>query len=237
MYDRAGRGWSEPADAPQDGARIATDLHTLLQRGTVPGPYVLAGHSFGGRLRPLTYADRFPDEVAGMVLVDSTAPASAAANPGMGRPADAGSSQVVRRISALVSCDGSARAGSAVRAARLRHLAAAVPGRGGRQHRDRTQSSQHDRRVRPSEHLDGASCISRDFADKPLVVLTAGSGSDAAHLASQNELATLSTNSVHRVIDGAVHEALVADEDAAATTAQAILDVVSSVRSGGPLAK
>ena len=52
-----------------------------------------------------------------------------------------------------------------------------------------------------------------DFADKPLVVLTAGSGSDAAHLASQNELATLSTNSVHRVIDGAAHEALVADED------------------------
>jgi hypothetical protein len=47
----------------------------------------------------------------------------------------------------------------------------------------------------------------------------------------------LSTNSVHRVIDGAVHEALVADEDAAATTAQAILDVVSSVRGGGPLAK
>ena len=76
-----------------------------------------------------------------------------------------------------------------------------------------------------------------DFADKLLVVLTAGSGSDAAHLASQNELATLSTNSVHRVIDGAVHEALVADEDAAAATAQAILDVVSSVRGGGPLAK
>jgi len=76
-----------------------------------------------------------------------------------------------------------------------------------------------------------------DFADKPLVILTAGSGSDAAHVASQNELATLSTNSVHRVIDGAVHEALVADEDAAGNTAQAILDVVSSVRTGGPLAK
>ena len=65
-----------------------------------------------------------------------------------------------------------------------------------------------------------------------MVVLTAGSGSDAAHLAAQNELATLSTNSVHRVIDGAAHEALVADEDAAAATTQAILDVVSSVRSG-----
>jgi pimeloyl-ACP methyl ester carboxylesterase len=84
VYDRAGRGWSEPADSAQDGAQIATDLHTLLRRGHVPGPYVLAGHSFGG-LYVLTFAARYPDEVAGMVLVDSTAPASAA-NPGTPSP-------------------------------------------------------------------------------------------------------------------------------------------------------
>jgi hypothetical protein len=48
VYDRAGRGWSEAADTAQDAAQIVTDLHTLLQRGHVPGPYVLAGHSFGG---------------------------------------------------------------------------------------------------------------------------------------------------------------------------------------------
>ncbi|MGZ8821638.1 MAG: alpha/beta fold hydrolase, partial [Aeromicrobium sp.] len=48
VYDRAGRGWSESADDKQDGAQIATDLHTLLHHGRVPGPYVLAGHSFGG---------------------------------------------------------------------------------------------------------------------------------------------------------------------------------------------
>jgi len=75
-----------------------------------------------------------------------------------------------------------------------------------------------------------------DFADKPLVVLTAGSGSGAAHLASQNHLATLSTNSVHRVIDGATHEALIGDEKHAAATSQAILDVVSSVQTVAPLA-
>jgi hypothetical protein len=76
-----------------------------------------------------------------------------------------------------------------------------------------------------------------DFTDKPLVVLTAGIGSDAAHLASQNHLATLSTNSAHRVIDGAIHEALVADQKHAAATTQAILDVVSSIRSAAPLAR
>ncbi len=58
-YDRAGRGWSEPADTPQDATQIATDLHTLLQRAHVPGPYVLAGHSFGG-LYVLTFAARYP---------------------------------------------------------------------------------------------------------------------------------------------------------------------------------
>ena len=101
VYDRAGRGWSEPADTAQDGAQIATDLHTLLQRGHVPGPYVLAGHSFGG-LYVLTFAARYPDEVAGMVLVDSTAPASAA-NPGTPSPGDGGSSDGMSRVSALVS--------------------------------------------------------------------------------------------------------------------------------------
>ena len=71
----------------------------------------------------------------------------------------------------------------------------------------------------------------RDFADKPLIVLTAGSGHDAAWSAAQNRMATLSTNSVHRVIAGASHEDLVANQEAAAATTQAILDVVASVRS------
>ena len=72
VYDRAGRGWSDPAASPPDGAQIATDLHTLLDRAHVPGPYVLAGHSFGG-LYVRTYAAKYPEEVAGLVLVDSTA--------------------------------------------------------------------------------------------------------------------------------------------------------------------
>jgi pimeloyl-ACP methyl ester carboxylesterase len=101
VYDRAGRGWSEPASTAQDGAQIATDLHTLLQRGHVPGPYVLAGHSFGG-LYVLTFAARYPEEVAGMVLVDSTAPASAA-NPDTPSAGHGGSSDAMSRVSALVS--------------------------------------------------------------------------------------------------------------------------------------
>ena len=104
VYDRAGRGWSEPADTVQDATQVATDLHTLLHRANVSGPYVLAGHSFGG-LYVLTFAARYPEEVAGMVLVDSTAPKwDAAASPGAGDSYD-----LLGRVSALIS--GSARLG------------------------------------------------------------------------------------------------------------------------------
>jgi hypothetical protein len=71
----------------------------------------------------------------------------------------------------------------------------------------------------------------RDLADKPLIVLTAGSGHDAAWSAAQDRMARLSTNSVHRVVDGATHEDLIGNEEDAAATTQAILDVVASVRS------
>jgi pimeloyl-ACP methyl ester carboxylesterase len=234
VYDRAGRGWSEPADSPQDGAQIATDLHTLLHRGNVPGPCVLAGHSFGG-LYVLAFAARYPDEVAGMVLVDSTAPKTAA--PGAVRPAAGGASGVLVRASALVSAsarlglgrlyaqfdDGSLPPGSREEA----RASIATEG---------NLRSTIDEYVQANTSMEEAAAL-RDFADKPLVVLTAGSGNDAAWSARQNHLATLSTNSVHRVIAGATHEMLVADEKAAATTTQAIVDVVASVRSAGPLAR
>ena len=72
-YDRAGQGWSDDIGAPQDAVAIAADLHTLLDRAGESGPYVLAGHSAGGTY-VMTFAARYPDEVAGMVLLDSMSP-------------------------------------------------------------------------------------------------------------------------------------------------------------------
>jgi pimeloyl-ACP methyl ester carboxylesterase len=227
VYDRAGRGWSEPADTPQDAAQIATDLHTLLQRGHVPGPYVLAGHSFGG-LYVLTFAARYPDEVAGMVLVDSTAPAPTP-QPSAVTPSDGGSYDLMGRISALGSA--SARLG-------LGRLYAQVadpdlPPRSRNEVRAKIATAANlgstiDEYAQGGASVKQAASL-RDFADKPLIVLTAGSGHDAAWSAAQNHLAALSSNSVHRVIAGATHQGMV-EEHAAATT-QAILDVVASVRS------
>ena len=235
VYDRAGRGWSEPADTPQDGTQIATDLHTLLQRGHVPGPYVLAGHSFGA-LYVLNYAARYPNEVAGMVLIDSTNPASVA-KPAAASSGDGGSYDILGRVSALIST--SARLGLGRLESQFE--GGTLPPK----YRDQVRAniatavnlrSTIDEYAQANASMEQAASL-REFADKPLFVLTAGIGNDAKHTAAQNHLATMSTNTVHRVIDGASHEDLIADEKGAATTTEAILAVVSSVRSTGPLAR
>jgi pimeloyl-ACP methyl ester carboxylesterase len=231
IYDRAGRGWSEPASTAQDGAQIVTDLHTLLQRGHVPGPYVLAGHSFGG-LYVLTFAARYPDEVAGMVLVDSTAPASAA-NPAAASPGYGASGNGMSRVSALVS--------TAARLGLARLYAQSDFGSLPPRSRDEARASAAtastlrstiDEYLQATASTEQAAALG-DFAAKPLIVLTAGSGHDAAWSAAQNRLARLSTNSVHQIIDGATHEDLITDQEDAAATTQAILDVVAAVRSKG----
>ena len=236
VYDRAGRGWSEPADSPQDATKIAADLHTLLQRGDVPGPYVLVGHSFGG-LYVLTYADRYPDEVAGMVLVDSTNPAKEA-DPGQARAYDAGSyDDATGRLSALAAA--SARVGLV----RLIGVGAFSYGGLPPQSRDEVRAGTStadyasgwiDEFVQANASGEEAALLT-DFGDKPLVVLTAGAETDATHNAAQKKLAALSTNSSHRTIEGATHPSLVLEKKYAAATTQAVLDVVASVRTEGRL--
>ena len=72
-YDRAGEGWSDPAPTARSSATVAQDLHELLQRAPVTGPYVMVGHSIGGEYVRV-FTARFPSEVAGVVFVDSTHP-------------------------------------------------------------------------------------------------------------------------------------------------------------------
>ncbi len=70
-YDRAGYGWSDSAPYPHPATAIADDLHRLLHAASVPPPYVLVGASFGG-LCVRVFNGLYPEEVAGMVLVDSS---------------------------------------------------------------------------------------------------------------------------------------------------------------------
>lgn len=69
-YDRAGLGWSEPSPKPRTAETIVEELHTLLTKAGIAGPYVLVGHSVGGVYMRL-YAHHYPHDVVGLVLVDS----------------------------------------------------------------------------------------------------------------------------------------------------------------------
>jgi pimeloyl-ACP methyl ester carboxylesterase len=234
VYDRAGHGWSEPADSPQDGAQIATDLHILLERGNVPGPYVLAGHSFGG-LYVQSFAAQYPDDVAGLVLVDATARKSEA-TPATS-PDDESSYDIMGRVSALLSSTAELGVGRLLSQGSYDSLPPQSADEA-----EATGSTASNLQSTIDEYLEantsaGQAAALDDFGDKPLVVLTAGIGSDADLIAAHDDLAALSTNSAHRVVDGATHNDLVLDESAAAAVTSAILDVFSSVRSAGPLVR
>lgn len=69
-YDRAGMGWSETSPLPRTPRSIADELHTLLNRAGVSGPFVVVGHSLAGKTLRM-FAATHPDDVAGMVLVDA----------------------------------------------------------------------------------------------------------------------------------------------------------------------
>jgi pimeloyl-ACP methyl ester carboxylesterase len=229
VYDRAGRGWSDPAADPPDGAQIATDLHALLTRAHVPGPYVLAGHSFGG-LYVRTYAATYPDEVAGLVLVDSTA-----ANDKPVSQPKAGSYSVLKHLSSLFATSSRLGVGRLLAATSVSELPPT--------YRDDARMTAATAKEM-SGALDEYGVANRSAAEagrlrsldaKPLIVLTAERGNATGWMAAQDQTVTLSSNSLHRVVPGATHAGFVEDPVHAAAVTRAIHDVVVALRTGAPL--
>ncbi len=72
-YDRAGMGWSDPSPKSRDAKTIAGELHTLLHNAKIDPSFVMVGHSLGGFYVRM-YANLYPTEVVGMVLIDATHP-------------------------------------------------------------------------------------------------------------------------------------------------------------------
>lgn len=83
-YDRVGFGWSEPVDDPVFSPQVADTLHTLLQNAGESAPYVVVGHSVGG-IHVRSFALQYPNDVAGVVLVDSSHDNQRAEDPDEGK--------------------------------------------------------------------------------------------------------------------------------------------------------
>jgi pimeloyl-ACP methyl ester carboxylesterase len=225
-FDRAGQGWSGAAPGRQDGHELASDLHGLLQVvANIPGPYVLAGHSVGGTYA-LVYAAQYPQQVAGVALIDSATPYQ------FDLPTYPRFYSVWRRASALLPTLSRAGFGRLVLDTGFATLPADA--------RDEARAfAAEPRELRANNAefaelrtvFDQAKALT-SLGAEPLGVVSADVGTQAGWAAAQAKLAQLSSNSVHRTAHGATHEALLEDERFATIASRAIADVVRAVRSG-----
>ena len=230
-YDRAGQGWSDPPASPQDGLAVATDLHALLDHAQIPGPYVLVGHSTGG-VYVRVFAARYPDQVAGIVFLDSQ-PNEALT----GLPDFPSQYSTLRRASALFP--SLARLGVFRLVNQFAPDTLPVPARVEERAVVSTASLNRIQRDEFTElpmTLKEAAALTT-LGDRPLIVVTAAKGAQAGWLPLQDKMAGLSSNSAHRVLPEIDHPGLIHDRAGAAQASQAILDVVASVRTGTPVAK
>jgi pimeloyl-ACP methyl ester carboxylesterase len=213
-YDRAGHGRSDDAPELQDGNAIARDLHDLLAKAGIAGPYVMAAHSSGGPYLRV-FAGLYPADVGGMVLIDP-------------QPADAFTAlpDYPSIYDTLVLTGGVAP--SLARIGLLGPIFGVAP----TQASAAVARSQRDEfRILPTA-LDQAAKVT-SIGDVPLIIVSASAGLQRGWAEAQEEQVALSTNAAHRVIAGATHDSLL-DADSGASV-QAILDVVAVVREGTPV--
>ncbi len=217
---------------PRDAKQISSELHTLLTKVGIEDPYVLVGHSFGG-LYTQTYAARYPDEVAGVSLVESSHPEQFSY-----RPAARDSYEPQKQIFAVASL--LARLG----VVRLLYKLSPAPPELPQQQRAQIDALSPSTRevstnaleLRATPHTITQTRSLRSLGDKPLAVVSAGT-QEPEWLGLQDDLATLSTNSMHHVVEGATHTSVVDDRSDAQATSAAIVEVVEAVRNDQPLTR
>jgi pimeloyl-ACP methyl ester carboxylesterase len=225
-YDRAGYAWSDRGPEPRGLGTSVNELHALLRSAGVSSPFILVGQSWGGRIVRI-YADRYPGDVAGMVLIDTYSEGE------LDVPATV--------ISALDLRPEAAPADS------IAHLPADL-----RAARDWARSLPRQQDISDPDEPDAAIAATTartatPLGDKPLVVVSAGrllwgerdratgppyAAALQAHVRSEAFLASLSRNSSFRVARGSFH---LVHLDEPALIIDAIEDVLMAARSGAKL--
>jgi pimeloyl-ACP methyl ester carboxylesterase len=234
-YDRAGAGWSERGPIPRDMNQQVPELHALLARAQIDGPYVLVGHSYGGRIARV-YAKAYPREVIGMVLVDPGRLDDDPRFPPQYHKNNAAEQRLIT-VARWLAPFGVARL-------------------------FRPQSEYYDLPAQQAAASDSFGVTPKFFqtiidefrahpqtlaqerevtslGSMPLIVVSATAPDDQTRRVwteINGELAELSTNRVHRAVPGATHESLVWEIDHAQVTIDAIRRVLDSARTRQPLA-
>jgi pimeloyl-ACP methyl ester carboxylesterase len=232
-YDRAGLGWSDPGPQPRNAKQVARELNALLANAGINGPYVLAGHSFGGMLHRL-FAHENTDDVVDLVLIDARHHDNATRLPGY----DEEMSGVLPfiRLASILAYVGLPRLlgdftgslhGLPEDAAHAAQAKTATPGYWRTNLAEALALPESDRQVRDSSTLD----------ELPLVILAAGRASEAqseayrqAWVAMQEDMINLSKSARLKIVEGADHVSLLTDQEDAMVVAEAILEVVEEAR-------
>jgi Serine aminopeptidase, S33 len=247
-YDRAGLAWSELGPGSKDATQVTGELHALLDKARIEGPYVLVGHSLGG-LYARVYADRYPEDIAGMVLVQSMRPDQF---------------ERIGMESALKMNHRTGVIGAPLARMGVVRLMGLFPPSSDLPPHQRKQADslyyQTSHQVAEFRELSAMPEVMTQvrqtgaLGEKPLAVVSGGSAggeqaeamadskSKAARIerevtAMQEELTHLSSDSTQRVVQGAADDSLVLNRSYAKQTSDEIVRVVEAVRTDRSLSR
>jgi pimeloyl-ACP methyl ester carboxylesterase len=238
-YDRADYGFSDPGDRQLSAASVADDLHDALRRRGLTGPYVLVGHSLGGGYVRV-FTARYPDRVAGLVLLDPVHEDQMARQPA------SATEQLEQARQQLALAPLLARLGVFRLLDVQGDIVASLPEDAGAQHRARSVTAAGmraysrevatlgdllDEVARAEEVAGDAACGGPPTLVISATVPGAGETTEAREAmdAMHRDLADRSPTARHITIPGADHLSLITDPDRAHEVATAVLDLLAEL--------
>ncbi len=242
LYDRAGLGRSDESGLPRDSETVSKALHALLDKAEIKRPFVFAGHSIAG-FYMRQYVELYPGDVAGIAFLD-------ASHPGQGAALNIDMAEQSKKVEQIFFV---AKIFNNLGLADFLNLFSTDPTL---QTYPLVIQKQLEASYLRSEYMATSLAEMRDFdsaaeqaatntslGDRPVVVITAGGeGPEGAlpagvnpeefrdlWLGLQKEIAALSSNSRHVVVDTADHNSLIIDKANADTVVSYIKEIVMEV--------